>query len=114
VRSSSPKIGPRSRCRGNTRRARPHRPGGAGQRAQTQRGHSRDRTLQKDLDSTALVVHDNGRGFDPQQPHTTPEVIAEAVRDLGGRLTIESSPGRGVRLEITVPVRRPALQQVAS
>jgi signal transduction histidine kinase len=71
-------------------------------------------TLQKDVDATHLVIHDNGRGFDPQR-HTTPEAIAESVRDLGGGLTIESSPGRGARLEITVPGRRlPAMQKVAS
>jgi signal transduction histidine kinase len=71
-------------------------------------------TLQKDVEATHLVIHDNGRGFDPHR-HTTPEAIAESVRDLGGDLTIESAPGRGVRLEIRVPGRRlPAIQRVAS
>ena len=35
-----------------------------------------------------------------------PLVIKERVRVIDGELTIESSPGRGSRLEITVPQRR--------
>jgi signal transduction histidine kinase len=73
-------------------------------------------SLQTDTDATHLVIHDNGRGFDLQQPYTSPEFIGDAVRGLGGDLTIDSSPGCGVRLDIVVPSdgRAPALQQVAS
>jgi signal transduction histidine kinase len=30
-------------------------------------------------------------------------VIKERVRSLGGQLVVESTPGRGAKLEITVP-----------
>lgn len=77
-----------------------------------------------------LLVADNGRGFpftgrfsldaptgltsetdDPsaarnagRRPHI-PIVIRESVHALGGRLVIDSRPGRGARLEIAIPVR---------
>jgi signal transduction histidine kinase len=59
-----------------------------------------------------LVVDDDGRGFpfagrfDLAQldaDRRGPLVIKERVRTLGGEITIESTPGRGSRLEITLP-----------
>jgi signal transduction histidine kinase len=59
-----------------------------------------------------LVVDDDGRGFDfsgrlSQTELDTarkgPVIIKERVRAIGGRLSIESAPGRGARLEITFP-----------
>jgi signal transduction histidine kinase len=37
-----------------------------------------------------------------------PLVIQERVRLLGGKLTIESNPGHGARLEVRVPPARSA------
>jgi signal transduction histidine kinase len=60
----------------------------------------------------ALTISDNGRGFDfegqmaPEELNSTskgPTIIKERVRGIGGRLSIESMPGRGSRLEITLP-----------
>jgi two-component system nitrate/nitrite sensor histidine kinase NarX len=73
-------------------------------------------SLVKDADATRLVVQDNGRGFDAGQPWAAPELIDEEARDLGADLRIDSSPGRGVRLEVVIPVKRRAvaLQKAAS
>jgi signal transduction histidine kinase len=59
-----------------------------------------------------LVIHDDGKGF-PFDGRLTlteldalrrgPAVIKERVRAIGGNLVIESTPGHGSRLEITVP-----------
>jgi signal transduction histidine kinase len=59
-----------------------------------------------------LTISDNGCGFEfegiisPEDLATTtkgPMIIKERVRNIGGQLSIESSPGRGSRLEITLP-----------
>jgi signal transduction histidine kinase len=59
-----------------------------------------------------LVIDDDGRGFqftgrltltELDDLHRGPAVIKERVRAIGGDLMIESSPGHGSRLEITVP-----------
>lgn len=58
-----------------------------------------------------LVIDDDGRGFDfighfsqaeLDRARKGPLVIRERVRSIGGELTIESIPGRGARLEITL------------
>ena len=62
--------------------------------------------------SGRLVVDDDGRGFDfsgrlsqleLDAARKGPVIIKERVRSIGGRLAIESTPGRGARLEITFP-----------
>jgi signal transduction histidine kinase len=59
-----------------------------------------------------LSIDDDGRGFDfsgtlsqadLDSARKGPLVIKERVRALGGQLVVESNPGRGARLEITVP-----------
>jgi len=59
-----------------------------------------------------LVVEDDGHGFDfsgrkslseLDASRQGPAIIKERVRLLGGRLEIESSPGEGARLEVTLP-----------
>jgi len=65
-----------------------------------------------------LVIDDDGRGFgfvgrfshaDLDRERKGPLVIKERVRSIGGELTIESTPGRGARLEIAL---RPGSQKV--
>lgn len=60
----------------------------------------------------SLVVDDDGRGFDFSGRYDLPEldtsrrgplVIKERVRAIGGKLVVESLPGKGSRLEITLP-----------
>jgi len=64
-----------------------------------------------------VTIEDNGHGFpfsgkwssaDPQGPGKGPTVILERVRLIDGELTIESTPGRGARLEIRVHRNREA------
>jgi signal transduction histidine kinase len=64
-----------------------------------------------------LAVEDDGRGFEfagrkslaeLDACHQGPLVIKERVRTLGGNLEIESLPGQGSRLEITLPQRAQA------
>jgi signal transduction histidine kinase len=59
-----------------------------------------------------LVVDDDGKGFDftgrlsqeaLDRTQSGPRVIKERVRILGGSLVVDSTPGVGTRLEITVP-----------
>ena len=62
--------------------------------------------------SCKLTIDDNGKGFDFTGRVTLdyldaarkgPQVIKERVRNIGAELAIESLPGRGTRLEVTVP-----------
>ncbi len=60
-------------------------------------------------DEVMLDVADDGRGFDPAAPvsdggrgHGLPAIDAR-IRQLGGRLTIESAPGQGTALSVAVP-----------
>ena len=59
-----------------------------------------------------LVIEDDGRGFEfsgrfsQAQLEATrkgPRVIKERVRSIGGELVIDSMPGQGARLEISIP-----------
>ena len=65
-----------------------------------------------------LEIEDDGRGFpfsgrlshdQLDAMNKGPLVIKERVRVIEGELTIESSPGRGSRLEITVPRQQGAI-----
>ena len=62
-----------------------------------------------------LVVDDDGKGFDfsgrrelsdLDASRLGPMVIKERVRSIGGRLIVESQPGKGSRLEVLCPQRR--------
>jgi signal transduction histidine kinase len=59
-----------------------------------------------------LVIDDDGHGFpfsgrltlsELDDLHRGPTVIKERIRAIGGDMVIESTPGHGARLEITVP-----------
>lgn len=73
--------------------------------------HARARKIKVQLtiaDSTvSLLVEDDGRGFDPDQvPRGHYGIIGmnERARLLGGSLHLESAPGSGTRLEITLKI----------
>jgi two-component system NarL family sensor kinase len=54
-----------------------------------------------------LSVEDDGQGFDPtqvSQGHFGLIGLNERVKLLGGRLQLESSPGAGVRVAVTIPL----------
>jgi signal transduction histidine kinase len=59
-----------------------------------------------------LVIEDDGKGFDFEgrltgdqldARHRSPVALRERVRAIRGQLAIDSRPGRGARVEITIP-----------
>lgn len=73
-------------------------------------GNLIDVTLQCDAQWVTGVISDNGRGFNRasgQQKGLGLVGMEERAKELGGSLRIESTPGRGTRIEIRLP--RPAL-----
>jgi signal transduction histidine kinase len=66
-------------------------------------------TLRTAPGATCLIIADNGMGFDPaalQQPALDRGwglmIMRERAAAIGARLTIESAPGRGTRIEVTL------------
>lgn len=64
--------------------------------------------LSSEKDRLALRIHDKGAGFDPAATRSGLGLtsIRERVHLLGGRLKINSAPGRGTELLIEVPIRK--------
>ncbi len=65
-------------------------------------------SLTGEPDSIRLTVRDDGRGFDSAKRSETGLGligIAERVRDLNGKLKVDSSPGNGTLLEVELPVK---------
>jgi signal transduction histidine kinase len=80
------------------------------------RKHSGARTvvlrLEQSTDACVLTIDDDGHGFDFAGRQTLDEldslrrgplVIKERVRLAGGTLVLDSAPGRGSRLEVSIP-----------
>ena len=80
------------------------------------RKHSGARHALVRLDSTpeqwSLALEDDGKGFpftgrykmkQMKEAGIGPMIIMERVSLIGGELTVESNPGQGTRLEVTVP-----------
>ncbi len=68
--------------------------------------------LDYSADGLALVVTDNGVGFDMKQPrvgHYGLINLKERARSLDGDVVIESAPGQGTRIYFRAPVRTGAL-----
>lgn len=77
--------------------------------------HAEARQVGLDLAMTPeqvrLIIEDDGQGFDPdlvRGGHFGLIGLTERVKLLGGQVQLESSPGYGVRVEVTVPLRREA------
>lgn len=56
-----------------------------------------------------IVVADDGQGFDPGSPggavdHLGLESMQRRLQDIGGRCTLESTPGRGTVVRFTLPL----------
>lgn len=63
--------------------------------------------LERDIHVVRLIVADDGCGFTPAVAEAGGfglRSIAERVRILGGELRVDSAPGTGTRLEVTVPL----------
>jgi PAS domain S-box-containing protein len=67
--------------------------------------------LERDVREVLLQVVDDGVGFIVDKARNKKGLglknITERVRMLGGRLKLESSPGGGTRLEVTIPTAEP-------
>jgi len=71
-------------------------------------GHSSEVRLQLIFSQSdlSIVIQDNGRGFDPA--HITPGYgmanLHERMRKVNGRCRVESSPGNGTTVTLTLPL----------
>jgi signal transduction histidine kinase len=63
-------------------------------------------------DQVTLRVSDQGKGFDPKARRTPPQGwgiagMSERAESVGGTLLIQSAPGRGTLVQLSVPVPGP-------
>jgi two-component system, NarL family, sensor histidine kinase UhpB len=65
-------------------------------------------SLEADADSVTLRVADDGKGMPEQLPAATAGIAGMRERALlvGGRLTIDSRPGQGTEVRLTIPVEQ--------
>jgi signal transduction histidine kinase/ligand-binding sensor domain-containing protein len=70
-------------------------------------------TVRREEGRIALTVRDNGRGFVPETTQPSPDAagfglvgISERATLLGGHATIESEPGRGTTIAISIDLQR--------
>jgi signal transduction histidine kinase len=73
------------------------------------RAHSATVRIAATGDTISIEVSDDGRGFDPAAvgpDHFGLRSMRGRVADLGGRLEITSTPGRGTTLRVEVPAQR--------
>ncbi len=64
--------------------------------------------LERDVHEVQLSISDDGCGFNPDESSDNPKGlglknIAERVKILGGKFKMDSQPGKGTRVEVTVP-----------
>ena len=68
-------------------------------------------SVQQTEGSLVLTVKDDGSGFEPDQTRGLGLLgMEERVKQLGGRLEIESQPGHGTLLRATLPMAAPATE----
>ncbi len=61
--------------------------------------------VRRENGTLALTVEDDGSGFDPQRTRGMGLLgMEERVKRLGGRMEIQSEPGKGTRLRVTLPL----------
>jgi two-component system, NarL family, sensor histidine kinase UhpB len=65
-------------------------------------------SLTADAETLTLSVADDGEGMPPQLPHGTAGIagMRERARLVGGQLSIQSLPGQGTEVRLTIPVRQ--------
>jgi len=71
--------------------------------------HSQARRIRVKLDERALVVADDGRGFDRSAVRGRRlglTSMAERATELGARIAIDSAPGKGTRIRLELPLPR--------
>ena len=65
-------------------------------------------SLTCDKERLRLEIKDNGQGFDPSGSfpgHLGLHSMCERTEQVGGQFTLESSPGRGARVLVEIPIR---------
>lgn len=68
-------------------------------------GHSATVSVRQTGESLLLIVEDDGCGFDPGRTRGLGLLgMEERVKLLGGRLEIQSQPGKGTVLRVTLPI----------
>lgn len=65
--------------------------------------------LERDVHEVQLTIDDNGCGFEPDKTKNGRnglglKNIAARVRMLGGKLEVDSAPGKGTRIKVTLPI----------
>ncbi len=68
-----------------------------------------DIRLERDIHEVQLWIADDGRGFSAEKPGDGQrglglQNMADRARMLGGKMSIESQPGKGTRIGVTVPM----------
>jgi len=60
-------------------------------------------------ESVNLTISDNGKGFDAATPHRGLGLFSmrERSAELGGAFEIQSKPGQGTCIRVTIPVKTP-------
>jgi two-component system sensor histidine kinase UhpB len=63
--------------------------------------------IKLDTDRLWLAIQDNGRGFDPQAHYEGHglQSLRQRAEELKAHLDIESAPGRGASVQVTVPLK---------
>ncbi len=66
---------------------------------------STDMVLEYGTDRATLIIRDNGRGFDTNKPHDGLGLssMRERAEASGGTFKIESMPGQGTQIEVSIP-----------
>ena len=66
---------------------------------------------QRQRDRLVLQIHDNGRGFDPEDPSLLKSLGLLGMREraaiLGGQVNVSSAPGKGTSVTAWIPIRPP-------
>ena len=57
-----------------------------------------------DSDGVSLSARDDGRGVDQVKAGNGLSGMKERLRQIGGKLEIDSSPGKGFSLQVWVPI----------
>jgi signal transduction histidine kinase len=61
--------------------------------------------VQQTDNALTLSIDDDGSGFDPQRTRGMGLLgMEERVRQLGGRLEVQSAPGRNTVVKVSLPV----------
>ncbi len=67
-------------------------------------------SVESDAAAARVAIHDDGRGFDPDEAAAASFGIAtmrERAETVGGKLTLSAWPGQGARVEVELPLAPP-------